>query len=70
LSFILSWDEFGFALLIQVAHRTLPPLLYYYTVFGDVGPASALALIMLVPAVAVVVALGPGLRTAVTGGIR
>jgi hypothetical protein len=53
-----------------VAHRTLPPLLYYYTVFGDVGPASALALIMLVPAVAVVVALGPGLRTAVTGGIR
>ncbi len=47
LSFIMSWDEFGFALLIQVTHRTLPPLLYYYTVFGDVGPASALALIML-----------------------
>lgn len=62
LSFIMSWDEFGFALLIQVTHRTLPPLLYYYTVFGDVGPASALALIMLIPAVAVIVALRPMLR--------
>ena len=43
LCFILSWDEFGFALLVQQTNRTLPPLLYYYTVFGNVGPASALA---------------------------
>src|SRR5262249_45777395 len=64
LSFILSWDEFGFALLLQVTNRTLPPLLYYYTVFGDVGPASALALLMMVPAVCVVIALRPMLRGA------
>jgi multiple sugar transport system permease protein len=71
LCFILSWDEFGFALLLQQTNRTLPPLLYYYTVFGNVGPASALALLMMIPAVCVVIALGPTLRSAlVTGGSR
>src|SRR5216683_3234679 len=71
LSFILSWDEFGFALLLQVTNRTLPPLLYYYTVFGDVGPASALALLIMLPAIGVVVALRPMLRGALmTGGLR
>ena len=68
LCFILSWDEFGFALLVQQTNRTLPPLLYYYTVFGNVGPASALALLMMIPAVIVVVALGPSLRGALTAG--
>jgi multiple sugar transport system permease protein len=70
LSFIMSWDEFGFALLIQVTHRTMPPLLYYYTVFGDVGPASALALVMLGPAVAVIVALRPMLKSGALKGIQ
>jgi len=68
LCFILSWDEFGFALLVQQTNRTLPPLLYYYTVFGNVGPASALALLMMIPAICVVVALGPSLRGALTAG--
>jgi ABC-type glycerol-3-phosphate transport system permease component len=68
LCFILSWDEFGFALLVQQTNRTLPPLLYYYTVFGNVGPASALAILMMIPAVCVVVALGPSLRAALTAG--
>jgi multiple sugar transport system permease protein len=68
LSFIMSWDEFGFALLIQVTHRTMPPLLYYYTVFGDVGSASALALVMLIPALAVIIALRPMLRAGVIAG--
>ena len=71
LSFILSWDEFGFALLLQATNRTLPPLLYYYTVFGDVGPASALALLMMLPAIGVVVALRPMLRgVLMTGALR
>ena len=68
LCFILSWDEFGFALLVQQTNRTLPPLLYYYTVFGNVGPASALAMLMMIPAVCVVVALGPSLRDVLTAG--
>ena len=71
LCFILSWDEFGFALLVQQTNRTLPPLLYYYTVFGNVGPASALALLMMIPAVCVVAALGPSLRgTLIAGSSR
>jgi multiple sugar transport system permease protein len=70
LSFILSWDEFGFALLIQVTNRTMPPLLYYYTVFGDVGPASALALVMLVPALVVIVALRPMLKSGFVAGTQ
>ncbi len=68
LSFILSWDEFGFALLLQVTNRTVPPLLYYYTVFGDVGPASALALLMMVPALCVIIALRPMIRGALMAG--
>jgi ABC-type glycerol-3-phosphate transport system permease component len=68
LCFILSWDEFGFALLLQQTNRTLPPLLYYYTVFGNVGPASALALLMMIPAVFVVLALGPSLRGSLMAG--
>ncbi len=68
LSFILSWDEFGFALLLQVTNRTLPPLLYYYTVFGDVGAASALALLMMIPAICVLVALRTVLRGALMAG--
>jgi len=70
LSFIMSWDEFAFALLIQVTHRTLPPLLYYYTVFGDVGSASALALVMLVPALAVIIALRPMLKSGLVAGTQ
>jgi ABC-type glycerol-3-phosphate transport system permease component len=70
LSFIMSWDEFGFALLIQVTHRTMPPLLYYYTVFGDVGSASALALVMLVPALAVIIALRPMLKSGLIAGTQ
>jgi ABC-type glycerol-3-phosphate transport system permease component len=70
LSFILSWDEFGYALLVQVTHRTLPPLLYYYTVFGDVGPASALALVMMVPALVAIILLRPLLGQAFMSGGR
>src|SRR5260370_11026255 len=71
LCFILSWDEFGFALLLQQTNRTLPPLLYYYTVFGNVGAASAIALLMIVPAIGLVIALGPMLRgSSLTAGYR
>ncbi len=57
LSFLSSWDEFGFGLLLQPTNRTLPPLIYYYAVFGDVGAASALALVSTAPVLIVLVAL-------------
>ncbi len=57
LIFLLSWDEFTFAILIQLTHRTMPPLIYYYTEFGQLGAASVLAVTMLLPAVCVIFVL-------------
>jgi multiple sugar transport system permease protein len=68
LVFLVSWDEFGYALLLQVTHRPLPPLLYYLAAFGHPGLASAVAAIMLVPALAIVLVLEPALRTGVLAG--
>jgi multiple sugar transport system permease protein len=54
LAFLLSWDEFTYALLIQLTHRTMPPLIYYFSEFGQLGAASTMAALMLIPAVAVI----------------
>jgi ABC-type glycerol-3-phosphate transport system permease component len=66
--FLLSWDEFGFALLLQVTNRPLPPLVYYLSAFGHPGLASAVAAAMLVPAIAIVFLLEPALRSGVVAG--
>jgi multiple sugar transport system permease protein len=68
LVFLVSWDEFAYALLLQVTNRTLPPLLYYFAAFGHPGLASAVAAIMLVPALAIVLVLEPTLRGGVLAG--
>jgi multiple sugar transport system permease protein len=68
LVFLVSWDEFGFALLLQVTNRPLPPLLYYLAAFGHPGLASAVAAIMLLPALAIVVLLEPALRSGLFAG--
>lgn len=68
LVFLASWDEFGLALLLQVTNRPLPPLLYYLAAFGHPGLASAVAVLMLVPAVVVVLVLEPALRSGVLAG--
>ena len=68
LVFLVSWDEFGFALLLQVTNRPLPPLVYYLTAFGHPGLASAVAALMLVPALAVIVVIEPALRSGVFAG--
>jgi multiple sugar transport system permease protein len=70
LSFLASWDEFGFALLLQPTNRTLPPLIYYYTVFGDVGAASALALVSAAPVLVALIALRPVLFHGLSGRSR
>ena len=57
LVFLLSWDEFTYALLIQLTHRTMPPLIYYYSQYGELGAASTLALVMLLPSALVIGAL-------------
>ena len=63
LVFLVSWDEFAYALLLQVTNRPLPPLLYYLTTFGHPGLASAVAAIMLVPSLLIIVILEPTLRS-------
>jgi multiple sugar transport system permease protein len=71
LVFLVSWDEFGYALLLQVTNRPLPPLLYYFAAFGHPGVASAIAAVMLVPALAVILVLEPAWRSgALTGSGR
>jgi len=71
LVFLVSWDEFAYALILQVTNRPLPPLLYYFAAFGYPGMASAVAAIMLVPAVLVIVLLAPAIRSgALTGSGR
>lgn len=68
LVFLVSWDEFAYALLLQVTNRPLPPLVYYLAVFGHPGLASAVATIMLVPAVGIILLLEPALRSGVLAG--
>ncbi len=71
LVFLVSWDEFAYALLLQVTNRSLPPLLYYLAAFGYPGLASAVAAIMLVPALCIILVLEPALRSgALTGSSR
>jgi ABC-type glycerol-3-phosphate transport system permease component len=68
LVFLVSWDEFAYALLLQVTRRTLPPLLYYFSAFGHPGLASAVAALMLVPALAILLVLERGLRSGALAG--
>lgn len=68
LVFLLSWDEFAFSLLLQVTERPLPPLLYYLAAFGHPGLASAVAVILLVPALAIAVWIEPTLRSGFLAG--
>ena len=68
LVFLLSWDEFGYALLLQVSNRTLPPLLYYLSAFGFPGLGSAVAVVMLAPALVIVILLEPAFRSGLFAG--
>ena len=71
LIFLTSWDEFTYAILLQLTHRTMPPLIYYYTEYGQLGAASTLAFMMLIPAVVVIAALQRLLvRGVLAGGLR
>lgn len=68
LVFLVSWDEFAYALLLQVTHRPLPPLLYYLSAFGHPGLASAIAVLMLGPALVIVFILEPALGRGMLSG--
>jgi ABC-type spermidine/putrescine transport system permease subunit II len=64
----VSWDEFAYALILQVTNRPLPPLLYYFAAFGYPGTASALAALMLMPALLIIALLAPAIRSGALSG--
>jgi ABC-type glycerol-3-phosphate transport system permease component len=66
--FLVSWDELAFSLLLQVTNRPLPPLLYFLAAFGHPGLSSAVAVLMIVPALAIVFVLEPAFRSGVLAG--
>lgn len=68
LSFLASWDELTYALLLQVTNRTLPPLLYYLSAFGFPGLSSAVAVVMLLPSLVLLVVIGRAFRPGVLSG--
>ena len=68
LVFLVSWDEFAYALLLQVTNRPLPPLVYYLSAFGYPGMASAVAALMIIPALCIIVILEPALRSGALSG--
>lgn len=68
LVFLMSWDEIAYALLLQVTNRPLPAYLYYLASFGYPGLASAVAVVMLVPAIAIVLVLQPAIRSGAFAG--
>jgi trehalose transport system permease protein len=71
LAFILSWDEFTYALLLQLTNRNLPPLIYYYSSYGNIGTASALSFIMLVPAAVITFVVQKHIKAGyVTGAVK
>jgi multiple sugar transport system permease protein len=68
LVFLASWDELTYALLLQVTNRTLPPLLYYLSAFGFPGLSSAVAMVLLLPALALVAVLSRAFRAGLLSG--
>lgn len=68
LAFLASWDELTCALLLQVTHRTLPPLLYYLSAFGFPGLSSAVAVVMLLPSLVLLAVIGRAFRPGVLSG--
>lgn len=68
LAFLASWDELTYALLLQVTNRTLPPLLYYLSAFGFPSLSSAVAVVMLLPALLFVALLQRAFRAGLLAG--
>ena len=68
LVFLASWDELTYALLLQVTNRTVPPLLYYLSAFGFPALSSAVAVVMLLPALALLGFLQRAFRAGLLSG--
>ena len=68
LSWMLSWDEFTFAVLISPIRPTLPVLIYLYTTRGNILEAAAFSLFLTLPVLILTILLQKYLRGEYLGG--
>jgi trehalose transport system permease protein len=70
LSWLLSWDEFTFAVLISPIHPTLQVVIYDNITRGNILASSAFALIVTIPVIVLALFLQRFLRgEMLTGGL-
>lgn len=62
LSWMISWDEFTFAVILSPLHQTLPLVIYLYITRGDILAASAFALVVTIPVIILTILLQKFLR--------
>lgn len=68
LSWMLSWDEFTFAVLLSPVHPTMPVLVYLYTTRGNLLEAAAISLVLTTPVIILTVLLQKYLKGEYMGG--
>lgn len=68
LSWMLSWDEFTFAVLLSPINPTMPVLVYLYTTRGNLLEAAAMSLILTAPVLVITVMLQKYLKGEYIGG--
>ena len=57
LAWMISWDEFTFAVILSPIHQTLPVVIYSDITRGDIRAASAFAMIASLPVIALTIVL-------------
>ncbi|MEM3851618.1 MAG: carbohydrate ABC transporter permease [Methanomassiliicoccales archaeon] len=68
LSWMISWDEFTFAVFLSAAKPTLPILIYIYITRGNILAAAAFSIIVTIPVIILVIALSRFLKAEVLSG--
>lgn len=68
LSWMMSWDEFTFAVFLAPAHPTLPILIYLYVTRGNILDAAAFSMIITIPVIILVVLMSSFLKGELLAG--
>ena len=68
LSWMLSWDEFTFAVLLSPVNPTMPVLIYLYTTRGNLLEAAAMSLVLTAPVLVLTILLQKYLKGEYIGG--
>lgn len=68
LSWMMSWDEFTFAVFLSPARPTLPILIYIYTTRGYILDAAAFSMIVTIPVIVLVIFMSRFLKGELLAG--